>query len=78
MNTDLPSLTLEIGLGREKKTIIIIFYREWTGGISKLNSQASQEERLTRQVQHWKSLADGNKDVVITKKLHRPYLHQCS
>ena len=52
-------------MGREKKTLINIFYREWTGGISKQNSQASQEERLKRQVQHWKGLVDRNKDVVI-------------
>ena len=64
-NHDLPSITMEIGLGREKRTIINFFYREWQGGISKLNSQASQSERLDRLVNHWKGLSSSNKDVLI-------------
>ena len=64
-NSDLPSISLEVGLGREKKTIVNLFYREWKGGITKLNTQASQIERLQRQMHHWKSLANTNKDVVI-------------
>ena len=46
---DLPNVTLEIGLGREKKTLVNFFYREWTGGVSGLGNQASQVERLERQ-----------------------------
>ena len=42
---DLPNITIEIGLGREKKTIVNIFYREWTNGISGLSSHVSQVER---------------------------------
>ena len=32
--TDLPNVTIEISLGKEKKTILNYFYREWTGGVT--------------------------------------------
>ena len=41
-DTDLPNITVEMGLGKEKKTLLNIFYREWTGGFSGDSSQASQ------------------------------------
>ena len=63
-DTDLPNITLEIGLGREKKTVINYFYREWTGGISRDKSQASQINRLTRQIGYWRTLCTQNKDVI--------------
>ena len=62
---DLPNITLEIGLGKEKKTVVNIFYREWTGGISGVSNQASQIERLSRQIALWRSLYRLGKDVVI-------------
>ena len=65
LRQDLPNVTLEIGLGKERKTIVNIFYREWTGGISGLSNQGSQEERLLRQIEFWKSLYTQNKDVII-------------
>ena len=42
---DLQSVTLQIGLGREKKTSVNIFYREWTGGVSRDSSQEAQNDR---------------------------------
>ena len=54
-----------MGLSREKKTCINFFYREFTGGISGLNDQASQLDRMTRQIEHWKSLFRGGRDVVV-------------
>ena len=63
-NTDLPNITLEIGLGREKKTIVNYFYREWTSGVSGEDSQASQIQRLTRQRDYWRSLYAQNRDVI--------------
>ena len=62
---DLPSLSIELGLGREKKTCFNFFYREFTGGVSGLNDLPSQRERLGRQIAHWKTLYTNRKDVVI-------------
>ena len=63
-DSDLPNVTLEIGLGREKKTIVNYFYREWTGGVSGDKSQHSQLNRLERQIQYWRQLYSQNKDVM--------------
>ena len=56
---DLPSLSVQLGLGREKKTCVNIFYREFTGGISGLPDLQFQAERLGRQIDHWKTLFVG-------------------
>ena len=64
-DSDLPSLSCEIGLGREKKSCVNFFYREWTGGVSGLADTASQQDRLLRQVKHWTSLYTGGRDVTI-------------
>ena len=64
-NNDLPSITIEIGLGREKKTLCNFYYREWTGGISRDDSYISQYDRLNRQVQIWRDLSVEERDLVI-------------
>ena len=38
---DLPMVSLEIGVGRERKTIVNLFYREWTSGVTGDSSQAA-------------------------------------
>ena len=63
-NCDLPTITFEIGLGKEKKTIVNFFYREFTGGVSGLRDTAAQTERLSRQIKLWKNLSNENKDLI--------------
>ena len=55
-DSDLPSISIELGLGREKKTCFNVYYREFTGGVSGLKDLNSQKERLERQISHWKTL----------------------
>ena len=62
---DLPHVTLEIGLGKERKTLVNIFYREWTSGVSGLGNQASQIERLERQISYWQTLYDEDRDLLL-------------
>ena len=62
--TDLPILSFEISLGKEKKTIVNFFYREFTSGVTGLKTSQEQLERLNRMIKHWKILMDSNKDVV--------------
>ena len=64
-SADLPSVSVELGLSREKKTCFNIYYREFTGGISGKDDLRSQKDRLARQISHWKSLYAGGRDVVI-------------
>ena len=63
-DSDLPSLTFEVGLGREKKTIVNFYYREYTGLVTG-KSQDDQYCRLSRQVNHWRSLTTLNRDILL-------------
>ena len=50
--SDLPSISFLISIGKEKKTLVNFFYREFTGGVSGLSDLPSQNERLVRQINH--------------------------
>ena len=53
---DLPSVSLEIGIGRATKTVVHYYYREWTGGVSGEDSKASQLDRNGRHIEQWTEL----------------------
>ena len=61
---NLPSITLEVGLGRARKTTVNYYYREWTGGVSGDSSSTAQQERLEKQITVWKELLAQGKDFV--------------
>ena len=52
-------------MGRERKSIVNFFYREWMNGASGLNSEQEQEERLSRQINLWKTLSAMDRDLLI-------------
>ena len=58
-------MSFEVGLGKEKKTCVNFYYREFTGGVSGPGDIGSQVERLGRQIIHWKTLFATGKDVLI-------------
>ena len=62
---DLPSITLEVGRGGERKTLVNFYYREWTGGVDGDSSHAGQLERFSRQVSHWRDLQTEEKDLIL-------------
>ena len=62
--SDLPSISFLISLGKERKTVVNFFYREFTGGVSGLKDLPAQNERLARQTAHWRNLNKSNKDIV--------------
>ena len=49
---DLPSITLEVALGREKRTLVNFYYGEWTSGFTGDKSFQGQVERFSRQVEY--------------------------
>ena len=63
-DSDLPSMSFEVGLGREKKSIVNFYYCEFTG-LATGKSQAAQKDRLNRQVLHWRSLAALDRDILL-------------
>ena len=62
---ELPNITLDTGSGKEKKTTLNLFYREWKSGISKEDSQASQVRRLQSQIEYWETLYTQNNDTLV-------------
>ena len=62
--SDLPSISFLISLGREKQTVVNFFYREFTGGVSGLKDIAAQNDRLSRQINHWRSISGSKRDFV--------------
>ena len=62
--SDLPSISFLISLGKEKKTVVNFFYREFTGGVSGLDDITSQNERLSRQINHWRKICESKRDFV--------------
>ena len=61
---DLPMITIEVGLGLERKTIINFFYREFTGGVSGCDDMTSQRERLSRMINVWNMISNDNRDSI--------------
>ena len=59
-NNDLPIMSLDIGLGKSRKTRVNYYYREWTNGVTGDNSQQGQVERLERLISHWGVLPGQN------------------
>ena len=62
---DLPSITLEVGRGGERKSLVNFYYREWTGGVDGDSSHAGQLDRFSRQVNHWRDLQAEDKDLIL-------------
>ena len=62
--SDIPSISFLISLGREKKTVVNFFYQEFTGGVSGLQDMTAQNERLVRQVNHWRTISESKCDYV--------------
>ena len=65
-DSDLPVITLDIGLGRSKKTRVNYYYREWTNGVSGDSSQPAQLQNLQRLITHWTQLPGQQHQDVLT------------
>ena len=63
--SDLPSITCEIGIGREKNANVNLVYREWVSGVSGLSDFSVHTERLKRQIQCCKNHQNPNSDTVL-------------
>lgn len=54
--SDLPTITIEVRKGKSAPTVVSSHYREFTGGVSGLNSQDAQLGRLVRHTELWRQL----------------------
>ena len=58
-------ITFDIAFGRETKSYVNFYYREWTSGFSGDKSFQGQVERFSMQVEYWKTLRSEDRDIVL-------------
>ena len=61
----IPNITLEVGIGRAKKTLVHFYYREWKNGVTGDDSQNGLISDLKLHVEQWTELAETRKDFVL-------------
>ena len=64
-NDHIPTITLEIGLGKATKTIVHYYYREWKNCVTGNSDAASQLHYLQQHISQWESLIHTGRQVVI-------------
>ena len=60
----LPTITLEIGLGKATRTIVHYYYREWKCGVTGESSHNSQLNYIKQHISQWKEIVDSNRNFV--------------
>ena len=63
-NDHIPSITLEIGLGRATRTTVHYYYREWKNGVTGEGDTASQLVHLKQHISQWEELLATGRDFV--------------
>ena len=63
-NDHIPSITLEIGLGRATRTYVHYYYREWRNGVTGEGDNNSQLAHLKQHISQWKELVDTGRNFV--------------
>ena len=67
LNSDfdhLPTITLEVGLGRATKTTVHYYYREWKNGVTGEDSSSSQLNYIKQHISQWKEIAGSGRNFV--------------
>ena len=60
----LPTITLEIGLGRATKTTVHYYYREWKNGVTGESNSTSQLNHIRQHISQWKEIANSGRNFV--------------
>ena len=60
----IPSITLDIGLGKANRTVVHYYYREWTNGITGESDNQSQLTDLKTHIKQWTELCRTSKSFV--------------
>ena len=60
----LPTITLEVGLGRATKTTVHYYYREWKNGVTGESSSSSQLNYIKQHISQWKEIAGSGRNFV--------------
>ena len=68
----IPSITLEIGLGKATRTTVHYYYREWKNGVTGQDDASSQLTHLKHHISQWEEIANTGRNFVTTTCV--PYL----
>ena len=60
----LPTITLEIGLGKATKTTVHYYYREWKNGVTEQSDSNSQLIHMKQHISQWKEIVDSGRNFV--------------
>ena len=60
----IPSITLEIGIGRATRTTVHYYYREWKNGVTGEDDHASQVAHLKQHISQWEEIANAGRNFV--------------
>ena len=60
----LPTITLEIGLGKATTTTVHYYYREWKNGVTEESDSSSQLTHMKQHISQWKEIADSGRNFV--------------
>ena len=60
----IPSITLELGLGKASKTIVHYYYREWKNGVTGGDNQQSQIDDLKLHIRQWTELVTTGRNFI--------------
>ena len=60
----IPSITLEIGLGKATRTTVHYYYREWKNGVTGQDDASSQLTHLKHHISQWEEIANTGRNFV--------------
>ena len=60
----IPSITLEIGIGRAARTTVHYYYREWKNGVTREEDNASQVAHHKLHINQWEDIASAERNFV--------------
>ena len=60
----IPSISLEIGLGKATKTVVHYYYREWKNGVTGESDATNQLSDLKNHIKQWEELANTGRNFV--------------
>ena len=63
-NDHIPSITLEVGLGKATRTTVHYFYREWKNGVTGEDDRTSQQVQLKQHINQWEQIVRGGRQFV--------------
>ena len=60
----LPTITLDIGLGKATKTTVHFYYREWKNGVTGESDTSSQLHHIRQHISQWREIVHSGRNFI--------------